>query len=111
MDPAQRRKAANEAVFRHVNEQIEGLQIRFAVSAREPLHLVCECDRLDCTHAIQVDVDRYERIRGDATLFFVLPGHEDDAVEDVVDSGDDYLIVRKRPGDPSEVARDTDPRG
>jgi hypothetical protein len=110
MDAPQRRKAANEAVFREVNERIEGLQRHFAISAHEPLYLVCECDRVDCTEGLQVDVEVYERIRADATCFLVLPGHEDPSVESIVDTGNGYLVVRKDPGEPSDVARASDPR-
>lgn len=110
MDGSQRRKAANEAVFRAVNEQIEGLQSRFAVSEAEPLSLVCECDRLKCTEPIQVGVDAYERIRAHSDRFLVLPGHEDPTVEDVVDTGPGYLVVRKHAGEPGRIAAETDPR-
>jgi hypothetical protein len=110
MDDAQRRKAANEAVFREVNERIESLQRRFALADDEPLRIVCECDRIDCSERLEVAVDVYERTRADSALFFVVPGHEDTAVESVVDSGGDYVIVRKRPGEPQEIAAETDPR-
>jgi hypothetical protein len=110
MDHAQRRKAANEAVFREVNERIESLQHQFALTAREPLRIVCECDRLDCTMRVSVAVEVYERVRADPACFLVVPGHEDDDVEAVVDSVGEALIVRKRPGEPQQVAEDTDPR-
>jgi hypothetical protein len=110
MDPAQRRKAENEAVFREVNERIEGLQRTFALSADEPLQIVCECDRIQCAEALHVAVEEYERVRHDSAMFLVAPGHEDSEVEDVVDSGGDYLIVRKRPGEPQQIAAETDPR-
>jgi hypothetical protein len=110
MDEGQRRRAANEAVFREVNERIEGLQRDFALTAEEPLHIVCECDRLECAMGLDVPVEVYERTRQDSTRFVVAPGHEDEEVEDVVDSGGGYLIVRKRPGDPADIAARTDPR-
>ena len=110
MDDAQRRKAANEAVFREVNERIESLQRRFALADDEPLRLVCECDRIDCSERVEIAVDLYERTRSDSALFFVRPGHEDSSVESVVDSGGGYLIVRKHPGEPQQVAAETDPR-
>lgn len=110
MSENQRRKAANEAVFREVNERIESLQRGFAVTERQPLNIICECDRLDCAESLSVQLETYERVRADSTLFLVRPGHEDDAVEDVVDTGGDYMIVRKRPGDPQDVAEQTDPR-
>lgn len=110
MTENERRKALNEVVFREVNEQIEALQAKFAVAERLPLNLVCECDRLDCAEQISVDVDTYEKVRSDAALFFVRPGHEDHSVEEVVDTGGDYMIVRKRRGGPREIAEQTDPR-
>jgi hypothetical protein len=111
MDEGRRRRAANEAVFREVNERIEGLQRDFSLTADEPLHVVCECDRLDCSVGLDVPVDVYERTRQDPARFLVAPGHEDGEVEEVLDSGGNYLIVRKRPGEPQEVAAETDPRG
>jgi hypothetical protein len=110
MSENQRRKAANEAVFREVNERIEALQHVFATAEHEPLHIVCECDRIDCAERISVHLEVYEQTRNDSALFFVQPGHQDDSVEDVVDTGGDYVIVRKRPGEPQEIAEETDPR-
>jgi hypothetical protein len=110
MDETQRRKAANEAVFREVNERIEALQHAFALTEREPLQIVCECDRLDCMQRLAVGIDAYERIRSQPDQFVVAPGHEDPGVEDIVDTGADYLVVRKRAGEPRSVAEATDPR-
>ena len=100
MDQAQRRKAVNEAVFREVNERIEGLQRAFAVTENQPLHIVCECDRLECTSRITVSVEIYERARRRSDEFFVIEGHEDSKVEEIVDTGPEYLLVRKKPGEP-----------
>ena len=110
MDEARRRRAENEAVFREVNERIEGLQRTFALTEGEELHIVCECDRLDCNVGLDVPVPIYERTRQDSARFLVSPGHEDGDVEDVIDTGGNYLIVRKKPGDPQRVAAETDPR-
>lgn len=111
MSEPQRRKAANEVVFREVNERIEGLQRHFALTEQEPLQIVCECDRLDCVEKLSVKLDAYERVRSDPASFVVAPGHEDPQVEDVVDTGGGYLIVRKHAGEPREIAESTDPRG
>jgi hypothetical protein len=43
---------------------------------------------------VNVDVELYEKVRRDSALFFVIPGYEDAAVEDISDSGGDYLVVR-----------------
>ena len=110
MSENERRKALNEVVFREVNERIKSLQSAFAVAEHQPLNIVCECDRLDCAEQIQVTVETYENVRSDSVLFFVRPGHEDDSVEDVIDTGGNYMIVRKRAGDPQDIAEQTDPR-
>lgn len=110
MSENERRKALNEVVFREVNERMESLQHVFAAVQHQPLNIVCECDRIDCAELISVDPGVYEETRADSALFFVLPGHEDDSVEDVVDTGGGYLIVRKRPGEPQQIAEQTDPR-
>lgn len=110
MSENQRRKAANEAVFREVNERIDSLQHRFAAVEHQPLQMICECDRIECAEPFSVAPQVYEQTRSDSALFFVYPGHEDNSVEDVVDTGGDYLIVRKRPGEPQQIAEETDPR-
>ncbi|HET7130111.1 MAG TPA: hypothetical protein VFJ93_13645 [Gaiellaceae bacterium] len=111
MSEIERRKAANEAVFRNVNERIQRLQHSFALAEREPLQMICECDRLDCTTRVTVEVDVYEQVRAQPDSFLVSNGHEDPAVEDVVKVAPGYTIVRKKEGDPQDVAVETDPRG
>jgi len=110
LDETQRRKAANEAVFREVNERMEKLQRAFAMVENEPLHIVCECDSLTCAERLAVPVDTYERGRADSACFFITPGHQDESVETVVGESAEYLMVRKRPGEPASVAAETDPR-
>jgi hypothetical protein len=111
MDEVQRRKASNEAIFREVNERMEALQRAFADVENEPLHIVCECDRLTCAERLTVPIDTYERTRADSACFFVAVGHDDPSVEDVIGTGSDYVVVRKRPGEPQAIAAETDPRG
>jgi len=110
MSEMQRRKAANEALFREVNEQITSVKTQLSAAEPGPLHIICECDRSDCMEGINVPRDVYEHVRRESVLFLVFPSHEDPQVEDVVDTGSDFLIVRKRPGEPAAIARDTDPR-
>lgn len=110
MSEVERRKAANEAVFRNVNERIQRLQHSFALAEREPLQMICECDRLDCMTRITVEVDVYEQVRSHAEQFLVSKGHEDEAVDEVLSVRPGYTIVQKRDGDPQQVAIATDPR-
>jgi hypothetical protein len=110
VDSAQERKAANEAIFREVNEQVVDLQTVFAADHHAPLTLVCECHRLGCAELVQVEVETYELVREDGAAFIVVSGHEDPAVEEVVESGDGFVVVRKRAGEPREIALETNPR-
>ena len=110
MSEIERRKAINEAVFRNVNERMRQLQHSFAVAEREPLQMICECDRLDCTERIAVGVDAYELIRSHPDHFIVSPSHDDPTIEEVVSVTSGYAVVRKKAGDPRDVAVETDPR-
>jgi hypothetical protein len=110
MSEMERRKAANEAVFRNVNERIQRLQHSFALAEREPLQMICECDQLDCATRITVEVDVYEQVRARPDRFLVHEGHEDPAVDEIISVKPDYTIVQKKKGDAQDVAIETDPR-
>lgn len=103
------RKGLNEAVFREVNERIEDVAETFDL-ARE-LDLVCECGDAGCVERITLTHEEYERIRSNARLFAVYPGHEQRDVDRVVDRLSGYYIVEKTEGPPARIAEQTDPRG
>jgi hypothetical protein len=107
MDERARRIGLNEAVFREVNEALGRVS---TIGDRQMLDLVCECGRGECIDRIDVDPEEYERVRADGTLFFVIDGHEEPDLEDVVESRAAFNLVRKRDGDPALIARLTDPR-
>ena len=110
MTTREERIGLNEAIFREVNERIEALHHRFELRDDEPLQIVCECDRIDCTERLEVMLESYERTRADSACFFVSPGHDDPAVEDVVEADEGYVVVRKHAGEPRRLAAETDPR-
>lgn len=110
VDSTQRGKAANEAIFREVNEEIENLYPSLA-RPDELLRIMCECDHLDCAAPLAVTIEVYERVRGESSCFIVTPGHEDTSVERVIEARSDYVIVQKAPGEPRDIAEQTDPRG
>ena len=109
MDRA-RRIGQNEALFRTVNEEIEGLNRGMAEISDQTLHIVCECGLLECTLQLTVPLADYERVRQDPALFLVREGHELPDVETVVERTPRYWVVRKDPGAPEAVAYATDPR-
>jgi hypothetical protein len=58
---------------------------------------------------VRVTLATYESIRQDSRRFLVAPGHEIPDVEDAVDHGDGYLVVRKHQS-AAKIAERTDPR-
>jgi hypothetical protein len=100
-----RRVGENEALFRSINEKIEGLNETFGTLA-ESMTVVCECGRIDCTEQIDLDAETYVRVRADATWFVVVPGHELPDVEHVVEEHEGFNVIQKDPGGPAELARE-----
>jgi recombinational DNA repair protein RecR len=103
------RVGKNEALFRNVNERIEQLNESFA-TVTDTFEVICECGDSGCVTQIAIASDAYERVRTDATLFIVAPGHENSELEDIVDTQGVYHVVRKHAGLPGRIAEETDPR-
>jgi hypothetical protein len=94
MSPRDERAIRNEALFREVNVHIADLEERVHASG-ELLPLVCECVRTGCSVPLEVEPSTFNRVREHPLQFLVAPGHEDLAVESVVERHIDYLIVEK----------------
>jgi hypothetical protein len=103
-DVRRERAALNESLFREVNERIEDL----AGNAAHP-EFVCECIDGTCDRRVAMTVAEYEYVRAEPNRFFVLPGHSAPEVEEVVETKEQYLIVRKI-GVGGSIAEDLDPR-
>jgi hypothetical protein len=99
------RAASAEINGRRVNEAIE----RGTEAAQEAV-FVCECGNLGCTETIQLTISAYEQVRSNFDRFLVIPGHEIEGVEDVVELHDGYLVVAKRDGQAVAMAAVTDDR-
>jgi hypothetical protein len=99
------RAASAEINGRRVNEAIE----RGTESARGAV-FVCECGNLGCTATVELTIAEYELVRSSFDRFLVLPGHEIESVEDVVERHDGYLVVVKRDGQAVAMAAVTDDR-
>ncbi|MDQ3723182.1 MAG: hypothetical protein M3376_08995 [Actinomycetota bacterium] len=106
--PRKEHTAHNENAFRELNESLEGSVHRRR--ADEDLGgFVCECGDGECEDIVRLALAAYEEIRQDSQLFFVVPGHEMPAAEDVVRNGDGYLVVRKHI-DVADITQVGDPR-
>jgi hypothetical protein len=102
-----RRLAANETIFRDVNEGIERGQWPGEDGA--PVGFRCECARLGCNLLVKLTLGEYERVRAHPRRFMMVPGHEIPAVETVVEQHPDYVIVQKR-DEAGARAAESDPR-
>ena len=99
-----RRATMLEVNGRRVNEAIErGGRGGSAV-------FVCECGNLGCGDTIELSIAAYESVRTDFDRFLVLPGHEIDAVDRVVERHPAHLVVVKRGPEAKAVARAADQR-
>lgn len=110
MDARGERVSRNEALFRQVNERLKEIGASFSLVS-ESVDFVCECGSASCAAPIRMTLEEYERVRSEPELFFVVPGHETEDVESVVESHDGYDVVRKGTGLPARLARETNPRG
>jgi hypothetical protein len=105
------RIAANEAVYRRVNERIEELNRALSHAAGDDsMVVICECGDLGCAEQITISIDVYEKARSDPTHFIVVPGHEIPDVEDIVTRHGSFDVVSKHKGSGETVARATDTR-
>jgi hypothetical protein len=100
-----RRAALAEANSRRVNEIIERDD-----AERAERFFLCECGYVGCSATMRIPLAAYEQAREGFERFLVVPGHEIEAVDEVLERRPDYLLVAKRPGVPRAVAQATDPR-
>jgi hypothetical protein len=101
------RQGRNESLFREVNERIAELNQTFQIEGRT--EFLCECSRDECKEPVSISIAEYEEIRETPERFFVLPGHEDESVERVVERNERFVTVEKV-GDAAEEAEELDPR-
>ena len=105
MSEREERLGKNEAVFREVNERIRDVTIVPAET-----QFLCECADASCTAPVSMTLTAYESVRANPRHFLIVPGHEVLEVEDVVEEHEAFTVVRKKAGDPADVAIATDPR-
>lgn len=108
-DERARRVGLNEAIFRQVNEQIRDLNRDFETE-QGTMTVICECGSSECTDRLELRVQEYERVRGDARLYVIAKGHEIPSVETVVEQAGGYDVVRKDEGEPARLSEELDPR-
>jgi hypothetical protein len=99
------RAAAAEVNGRRVNEAIER-----GTREADTAVFVCECGNLGCNATVELAIGAYEAVRSGFDRFLVVPGHELEGIEEVVERHSSYLVVAKRDGEAVEMAFATDDR-
>jgi hypothetical protein len=110
MEARDARSAKNEALFREVNERIAEVGERLQVLPEdELLDFRCECGGPECETSISMTPAEYEHVRSDKDRFAVVPGHEDEDIERVVERTERYVVVDKLPEAEPYVGADGKP--
>ncbi len=99
------RAAAAEVNGRQVNEAIER-----GTKAAGAAVFVCECGMLGCTETVELTIAEYEEVRSGFERFLVIPGHELEDIEDVIERHESYFVVAKRDDEAVAIAAATDDR-
>jgi hypothetical protein len=98
MDDRYELQARNEALLRTVNERIKEIDKDAGAwsDPKQRFWFQCECGNTEtCSERIEMTLAEYERVRSQRDRFAVLPGHQTDNIERVVETSDRYLIVDK----------------
>jgi hypothetical protein len=103
--PPVEQAAAAEINGRRVNEAIE----RGAQGTGTAV-FVCECGNLGCSETVELDIADYEAVRSGFERFLVVPDHQIEGIEEVVERHDTYLVVAKRDDQAAEMAYAADDR-
>ena len=101
------KRARTEALFRDVNERIAESAERFDASSTE---FMCECADPSCTHRLEATSGEYEQVRSDGARFMLVPGHEHDDVERIVERRRHFNVVEKVQSTVRATVRRLNPR-
>ena len=104
----ERRLAANESVFREVNERIAEMAERLEADETERWDFLCECARSGCAERISLTSGEYAHVRARPNRFAVSLDHAVADIERVVERLGDYEIVEKD-GEAGRVAVELEP--
>jgi hypothetical protein len=102
MSEREARIGNNERLFREVNERINRIQEDFGQT--HAFDIVCECGAQGCMERVTLTHEQYTALRENPRTFAIVPGHEADDVEDIVERNEDYYVVEKKPGLPAAIA-------
>jgi hypothetical protein len=92
------RQARNEDMMRSVNDRIAALD-KSATDWAAPdqqFEFQCECGKTDgCDGRVLMTLGEYDRVRSQRDRFALVPGHEANEIESVVEQDERFVIVDK----------------
>lgn len=109
---AERRQIENEMIFRRVNEKvgddlgaldamhIEDGDVHLIRDKDHPLQFKCECSDEYCSTRIPMQLNKYQEIHANRDTFIVLPNHQVDPIEKVLQRTPGYNVVKKNNSTP-----------
>jgi hypothetical protein len=104
------RQATNETIFRSMNEWTEDANdAQLGVDRLYDTYL-CECSSRGCRDPIRLTRREYEAVRAGPLWFAIALNHETSEIDRVLSKNERFATVEKLRGDPSMIARATDPR-
>jgi two-component system nitrogen regulation response regulator GlnG len=90
-----------------------GTDLRHFVDERfeaDSTNFVCECSDASCAHRVEATLEQYEEVRADGATFLLVPGHEQDDIERVIDNRRSFHIVEKMQETVRETVERLNPR-
>jgi hypothetical protein len=91
------RLVKNEQAARAYNNRRLQFELGDETDAEDDVPFLCECGDESCAEAMEMTPDEFVSTHSAPNRFAVLPGHVLGEVEWVVDTGDSYWVVEKRP--------------
>jgi len=86
------KRRQNEDLFQEANEILER---RFQVAGIDgAARFICECASTTCMQDVRVDLETFASVRNQG-WYMILDGHQDDAIERVVERREAFIIVEK----------------
>jgi hypothetical protein len=90
------RLAANEDLFRSINEEINGVAAGHDVGREQTTYeFICECSDLSCMEYVLLTLEEYAHVRAVSTRFVVVKGHVIKEIETVVEAARDHVVIEK----------------
>lgn len=95
MDDRQKEQlAANEDLFRRINDNIEDIAAGHG-SDDHAYEFLCECSDSGCSERVRVTLAEYRSVRENSARFIVAKGHVVKEIERVVESAKDHAVIEK----------------